>query len=115
MAGGAALAVATEEPDDHLWLAGVGGAIAAVAVAVRDSQYRSVPADLATTPRRFAAEVEIALDANLRQLQAAQATAQRLEAAATDLQGALTDGYQALAEPVAHVADPGVPLGRGFE
>lgn len=73
-------AIALLEPADIKFyvLSPIAGATCALAVSKRDDQHRQVPPSLAASPSRFAAQVEIALDNTLSQLQASERAADSL-------------------------------------
>ena len=88
-------------------LAPVAGALVGGAVSKRDDQHRRVPSELATSPRRFAADVTIALDNSLAHLQAVERVAGAMAQSA--------DQFSLTLQQATSSKLPQTFLGKGFE
>jgi len=88
-------------------LAPVAGALVGGAVSKRDDQHRRVPPELATSPRRFAADMTIALDNSLAHLQAVEHVAGSMAQSA--------EQFSTTLEQATNPKHPQTFLGKGFE
>ncbi len=88
-------------------LSPVAGALVGGAVSKRDDQHRRVPSELATSPRRFAADVTIALDNSLAHLQAVERVAGAMAQSA--------DQFSITLQQATSSKLPQTFLGKGFE
>lgn len=105
MAG--AIALIGVENNKLYALSPVAGVLVGGAVSKRDDQHRRVPPELATSPRRFAADVTIALDNSLAHLQAVESVAMSVAQSA--------DQFSATLQRATGSQQPQTFLGRGFE
>lgn len=97
-----------------LLIAPLLGFISALTAFIRDGQHRQVPWSLCNSPRRFAWEMEVALDSGLSQLKVAEETALTVQHSVDQLAEAIAAG-QRIFTPETEEAAGSVYLGRGFD
>lgn len=102
-------AITLSQPQEKKFyaFAAVAGLICGGAASKRDDQHRRVPPSLAANPSRFAADMTIALDNGLAQLQASERAADSMARSAEQFSDAVTKATGSQA--------PQSYLGKGFE